>query len=514
MLGNSSAYTGTLTVYPDSALQVEGKLGGTVETSVRTVLSGTGTLNNVVLTSGMLAPGNAARPMGTMKLRGDLSFGQYASYRVAASPDGQHSSVQVGGKATLAGSVVHVGANGSYAPSTTYTILTADGGVQAASARSPATWPSSTPRWPMTTTAWTWSSRPGSAHRRRRHPPDRVRRRRQHQQPARRRPRAAKPAGQPAVPPRHEPNGAPAGAFDGLSGETHSTSATMLQGAANTFVQVPMTRLRANLNAGMLPGVPTAQLGLGDAAALPQAAAQPLWAQVFGNWGTMRGDGNAAKTTQTDSGITIGGDHAIGGGWRLGGALGYTNSRSSTGERGASAKADSYSLTIYGGKAFDLGSAKLNFSLGTAYTWHDMSTRRNTDAAGLPQTLEASYRGNTAQVHRAGLRLPGHRARHAGALRRRRLQQPAHPRLHRVRRRRRLRGDSNRNNVATTTLGLHARSAFESAGARGQVHGTLGWRHAYGDVNPASTLSFVQGGGSFTANGVPVAATRPWSSWA
>ena len=194
------------------------------------------------------------------------------------------------------------------------------------------------------------------------------------------------------------PNGAPAGAFDGLSGETHSTSATMLQGAANTFVQVPMTRLRANLNAGMLPGVPTAQLGLGDAAALPQAAAQPLWAQVFGNWGTVRGDGNAAKTTQTDSGITIGGDHAIGGGWRLGGALGYTNSRSSTGERGASAKADSYSLTIYGGKAFDLGSAKLNFSLGTAYTWHDMSTRRNTDAAGLPQTLEASYRGNTAQV--------------------------------------------------------------------------------------------------------------------
>ena len=301
------------------------------------------------------------------------------------------------------------------------------------------------------------------------------------------------------------PNSAPAGAFDGLSGETHSTSATMLQGAANTFVQVPMTRLRANLNAGMLPGVPTAQLGLGDAATLPQAAAQPLWAQVFGNWGTMRGDGNAAKTTQTDSGITIGGDHAIGGGWRLGGALGYTNSRSSTGERGASAKADSYSLTIYGGKAFDLGSAKLNFSLGTAYTWHDMSTRRNTDAAGLPQTLEASYRGNTAQVFtELGYAFPvtervtlepfvgaGY-----SSLRTRAFTESGGDAA--------LRGDSNRNNVATTTLGLHARSA-ESAGARGQVHGTLGWRHAYGDVNPASTLSFVQGGGSFTANGVPVA---------
>ena len=206
LLGNSSAYTGTLTVYPDSALQVEGKLGGTVETSVRTVLSGTGTLNNVVLTSGMLAPGNAARPMGTMKLRGDLSFGQYASYRVAASPDGQHSSVQVGGKATLAGSVVHVGANGSYAPSTTYTILTADGGVQAASARSPATWPSSTPRWPMTTTAWTWSSRP------RKCPPTTAAPARSSSPtPATPATSAPSPArckacpGQPAVPPRHEP---------------------------------------------------------------------------------------------------------------------------------------------------------------------------------------------------------------------------------------------------------------------------------------------------------------------
>ena len=223
----------------------------------------------------------------------------------------------------------------------------------------------------------------------------------------------------------------------------------------------------------------------------------------------MRGDGNAAKTTQTDSGITIGGDHAIGGGWRLGGALGYTNSRSSTGERGASAKADSYSLTIYGGKAFDLGSAKLNFSLGTAYTWHDMSTRRNTDAAGLPQTLEASYRGNTAQVFtELGYAIPvtervtlepfvgaGYSSLHTRAF----TESGGDAAL---------RGDSNRNNVATTTLGLHARSA-ESAGARGQVHGTLGWRHAYGDVNPASTLSFVQGGGSFTANGVPVARRGP-----
>ena len=235
----------------------------------------------------------------------------------------------------------------------------------------------------------------------------------------------------------------------------------MLQGAANTFVQVPMTRLRANLNAGMLPGVPTAQLGLGDAA-LPQAAAQPLWAQVFGNWGTMRGDGNAAKTTQTDSGITIGGDHAIGGGWRLGGALGYTNSRSSTGERGASAKADSYSLTIYGGKAFDLGSAKLNFSLGTAYTGTTCrpaatptppACRRRWKPATVATPPRFTELGYAFPVTERVTLEPFVGAGYS-SLRTRAFTESGGDAA--------LRGDSNRNNVATTTLGLHARSASKA----------------------------------------------------
>ena len=119
-------------------------------------LSGTGTLNNVIVASGAtLAPGSAAAPMGAMKLLGDLTLAPGSSYRVAASADGQHSSVQAGGKATLAGSVLHVGANGNYAPSTTYTVLTAGGACRAASTRSPATWPSR-PRWPTTASAWTW----------------------------------------------------------------------------------------------------------------------------------------------------------------------------------------------------------------------------------------------------------------------------------------------------------------------------------------------------------------------
>lgn len=302
------------------------------------------------------------------------------------------------------------------------------------------------------------------------------------------------------------PNGAPADVFNGLSGETHATTVSVLQGVANSFVQVPMNRLRANLAAGMLPGVPTAQLGLGNAAALPQSAAQPLWAQVFGNWSSLGGNGNAARTTQSDSGVSAGGDVAVGGGWRLGGAVGYSNSRSRTGDRASSSEADSYSLTVYGGKAFDAGSAKLNLSLGASYTWHDMKTQRYADAAGLPQTLKADYDGNTTQVFgELGYAMPltdrltlePFVGAGFSGLRTRAFTESGGDAA--------LRGDAGRNNVTTTTLGLHARSAFESAGAQGQLFGTLGWRHAFGDVDPASTMSFVQGGESFTTNGVPIA---------
>lgn len=33
----------------------------------------------------------------------------------------------------------------------------------------------------------------------------------------------------------------------------------------------------------------------------------------------------------------------------------------------------------------------------------------------------------------------------------------------------------------------------------------LGWRHAYGDTKPDADLTFIEGGGSFTTQGVPIA---------
>jgi fibronectin-binding autotransporter adhesin len=37
------------------------------------------------------------------------------------------------------------------------------------------------------------------------------------------------------------------------------------------------------------------------------------------------------------------------------------------------------------------------------------------------------------------------------------------------------------------------------------ARGSVGWRHAYGDVTPTSLLAFAGGGGSFSIQGVPIA---------
>lgn len=517
--GDSSAYTGVMQLSA-GALQVDGKLGGRVQAAAGTTLTGNGTLNAVTIGAGAtLAPGNAATPYGQMTLTGDLNFKPGASYRVATDASGLSSSVRAAGAASLAGTVVQLAQNGNYAPSTTYAILTADNGVRGQ-------FDAVTSNLAFLTPSLSYGANQvnlvvdlkqvpvdngngagnegGDGGTR---PIEFADAAVSGNQRAVARALQSLPANSALF--QHVlnlPNGAPQSAFNALSGEAHASAMSGLQYTAATFTQAPLTRLRANLNAGWMPGAPTAQLGLGDASALPRSAAQPLWTQVFGNWTTLDGNGNAARTTQSDAGVTIGGDHAIGGGWRLGGALGYTDSRSRTADRASSSEADSYSVTLYGGKAFEAGAGKLNLSLGAAYTWHDVSTQRSTAGAGLDQTLKASYGASTGQVFtELGYAMPLNDrvtlepfvAANYSDLRTRGFSEAGGDAA--------LRGESGSNKVTTTTLGLHALTTFESAGALGHVHGTLGWRHAFGDLDPASTLSFVQGSESFTATGAPIA---------
>ncbi len=95
-------------------------------------LSGTGTINGTVtnLGGGIVAPGNS---IGTLNVVGAFTQAAGSTYQVETNSAGQADRVNVSGApgtATIAGGTVTVtAASGVYAPSTTYTILNATGGV-------------------------------------------------------------------------------------------------------------------------------------------------------------------------------------------------------------------------------------------------------------------------------------------------------------------------------------------------------------------------------------------------
>ena len=94
-------------------------------------LSGIGTVDlatTTIMGRGTLAPGNAAKPTGTLTITGNLVFQSGALYLVQVTP-AQAASTNVSGTATLTGATVQANfASGNYVPKQ-YTILTAAGGI-------------------------------------------------------------------------------------------------------------------------------------------------------------------------------------------------------------------------------------------------------------------------------------------------------------------------------------------------------------------------------------------------
>lgn len=93
-------------------------------------LGGTGTFNGVVTNQNTLSPGNS---IGTLTVNGSFTQAAGGSYRVETNAAGQADRLNVTGAPGTAtingGTVAVVEASGVYAPSTTYTILNATGGV-------------------------------------------------------------------------------------------------------------------------------------------------------------------------------------------------------------------------------------------------------------------------------------------------------------------------------------------------------------------------------------------------
>ncbi|QAA92800.1 autotransporter outer membrane beta-barrel domain-containing protein [Pollutimonas thiosulfatoxidans] len=294
--------------------------------------------------------------------------------------------------------------------------------------------------------------------------------------------------------------------LNSLSGEVHASSQSALFASSQYASTLPLRHLRSNLNAGWMPGGLLASAGPHmPAGAMPQHASLPLWADVVANRQTRHGNDNVGSTVQTTSGVFVGGDVPVGANWRLGGAVGYTHSRSHVDDRGnASATSDAASVALYAGRNFKSAAGTLQTLLGAAYTTAQVSTTRHASVHGDTQRLRADYRASAMQTFgELGFAMPagsGTLAPFAG-LSATWLRTPAFSEsggtaaLH---------SSGSRSSIVSTTLGLRGALPLRLNQTEAQLHGSVAWRHSTGDLTPTTSLAFSQGD-SFAVRGIPVA---------
>jgi outer membrane autotransporter protein len=125
-LTGNSTYSGGTAVLAGT-LSVNGSIAGNVAVGSAGTLGGNGTIGGNVVNLGTLSPGNS---IGLLTVNGNYVQMAGSTYQVEANAQGQGDRLNVGGAASIQGGTVQVlAAAGSYANSTTYTILRATGGV-------------------------------------------------------------------------------------------------------------------------------------------------------------------------------------------------------------------------------------------------------------------------------------------------------------------------------------------------------------------------------------------------
>ena len=214
-----------------------------------------------------------------------------------------------------------------------------------------------------------------------------------------------------------------------------------------------------------------------------------------------RQSGDASGIDRTTTGFIGGADMALNDRWRIGVAGGFGHS-SLDNDLSSSASVDSYHVAMYGGAQY----GPIGVRLGAAYSWNDVSMDRYPNFTGFTDHTSTDYTAKTAQVFgEVGYAVPFNRFAiepFAGL---------AYVNLHtdgftESGGESALRSNGESDNIGFSTLGLRVATRLgELPGAAFSAHAMAGWRHAFGNAQPTSTLAFVGGGSSFDVAGVPIA---------
>ncbi|MGU3401509.1 autotransporter domain-containing protein [Brucellaceae bacterium D45D] len=297
-------------------------------------------------------------------------------------------------------------------------------------------------------------------------------------------------------------------AFTQLSGDTHASIKTGLIDTANLTTDTINNRLRAAFEGVAAKDAPVLSFSQSPKGSAPQPfdAVSPVsseysvWASGFGSWIDRDGNANAGGLKTSTGGFLSGVDVGVASGWRLGVVGGYSQTDLDAKGRFASATSDNWHLGIYGGNQW----GPIGLRAGLVHTWNNIDSSRSVAYPGFSDSLDADYDARTLQAFgELGYRIDTASASFEP------FANLSHVRL-------RTDGfnenggaaalsvDSETTNTTFTTLGLRASAPLTLGTTTANLKGTLGWRHAYGDITPEST-QFLAGSNAFTVEGVAIA---------
>lgn len=470
LTGQSRTFAG-VTRIAGGELMVDGALGGHVIVEANGILSGDGGVGSVfVARGGTISPRpSLALPVGTasMRIDDDLTFEYGGRLEVDVDPGSVLSDrLYVGGVARLAGSVFHIGGNGTYAPSRTYTIIIADGGIEGRFENVSSSYAFLTPRLGYTLSAVTLTLDRNDV---------------QFQDVAlseNQRAVGVALQGMVAGPLYDAVVVADAKTarlvFDSVSGDFHASLRTALIEDSRLSRGAVLGRLRA----------PAGEPGIS------------VWGEAIGAWGHYGSDGNAARLERSAAGGLAGIEAVVpGGNVRLGVFGGYHHADL---RGGGNADVDSYHSGLYAGARF----GALAVRGGVAFDWQEVATWREISGGGLAGQVRARYGATTAQAFgELGWRLD------LGGASLEPFANLAHVALD-VEQGREW-GDAAALALAhgtmTTnyaTLGLRGETALPIGGGTLSLRGSAGWQHVFGDRVPS--VAMMVDGARFESVGLPI----------
>ena len=274
-----------------------------------------------------------------------------------------------------------------------------------------------------------------------------------------------------------------------LSGEINPSAKTVMINDSTLVRDAVFGRLTSAEGSPVRSGATLA--GIGDAT---------VFAQGFGAWGSISGDGNAAGLDSDTGGFLVGADAELQPAWRLGLLGGYSRTTFESDDFAGSGNTSTVHLALYSGGA--VGAVRLRG--GAAYGWSSVETARSVTFPEMAGS-SASYDATTGQLFgEVGYGIAAGKAElepFAGlayvSLDTDGFTEEGGPMA--------LWAESGDTATGFTTLGLRASSAFDLGPAKAGVKGMLGWRHAFNDIVPTTTYQFAAGSAGFEVAGLPVA---------